>query len=58
MIFTGAAFDRPPFRILDPSTAIVDAVLGIVSADNAEDVVLAHERTDVDRGNARLDATQ
>jgi hypothetical protein len=45
VIFTGAAFDRPPFRILDPSTAIVDAVLGIVSADNAEDVAVVADRS-------------
>ncbi|WP_312912772.1 PD-(D/E)XK nuclease family protein [Natronosalvus caseinilyticus] len=44
--FTDAAFDRPPFHIFDSSTAIVDAVLDIVSSDNAEDVAVV-----VDRGS-------
>ncbi|MEA5389331.1 hypothetical protein VB773_21410 [Haloarculaceae archaeon H-GB2-1] len=42
--FTDAAFDHPPFHVFNSSTAIVDAVLGVVSAENAEDVAVVADR--------------
>ncbi|MDL0145134.1 PD-(D/E)XK nuclease family protein [Halobacterium salinarum] len=42
--FAEAAFDRPPFHIFESSTAIVDAVLGVVTAENAEDVAVVADR--------------
>jgi hypothetical protein len=42
--FTDAAFDHPPFHVFNSSTAIVDAVLGVVSAENAADVAVVADR--------------
>lgn len=42
--FADTAFDRPPFHIFESSTAIVDAVLGVVTAENAEDVAVVADR--------------